>query len=76
MKLQSGYEFIYTFPQATPVILTTSVHYSRASDVESPDYLTTDPPVPITAPIATDSETGASGSWRHLAGFAWQPLVS
>ena len=49
MKIKLGYEFVYDFPQATPVILTTSVHYSRASDVEIPDYLTTDPPVPITA---------------------------
>jgi transglutaminase-like putative cysteine protease len=49
MKIQIGYEFIYNFPQATPMILTISVHYSRASDVIIPDHLTTDPPVPITA---------------------------
>ena len=49
MKIQTGYEFVYYFPQATPVILMTSIHYTRASDVEIPDLLTTDPPVPITA---------------------------
>jgi transglutaminase-like putative cysteine protease len=49
MKIQFGYEFIYSFPQATPVILTTNVHYSRASDILVPDHLTTEPAVPITA---------------------------
>lgn len=49
MKIQTGYEFVYYFPQATPVILMTSIHYTRASDVEIPDLLTTDPAVPITA---------------------------
>jgi transglutaminase-like putative cysteine protease len=49
MKIQVGYEFIYSFPQAAPTILTTNVHYSRASDILIPDHLTTDPPVPITA---------------------------
>src|SRR5580693_9978891 len=49
MKIKVGYEFIYTFPQATPMILTVHVHYSRASDIVVPDHLTTDPPVAITA---------------------------
>jgi len=49
MKIKVGYEFIYNFPQATPMILTIHVHYSRASDVVVPDQLTTDPAVPITA---------------------------
>ena len=49
MKIKLGYQFIYTFPQATPMILTTNVHYSRASDIIVPDYLTTDPSVAITA---------------------------
>jgi hypothetical protein len=43
MKIQVGYEFIYSFPQATPMILTINVHYSRASDIVIPDYLTTHP---------------------------------
>jgi transglutaminase-like putative cysteine protease len=49
MKIQVGYEFIYSFPQVTPMILTINVHYSRASDIVLPDNLTTDPSVPITA---------------------------
>jgi transglutaminase-like putative cysteine protease len=48
MNIKVGYEFIYRFPQATPVILTVSVHDSRAGDVVVPDCLTTDPPVEIT----------------------------
>ena len=47
MKIKIGYEFIYTFPQVTPMILTVNVHYSRASDILVPDFLTTEPSVPI-----------------------------
>src|ERR1700692_4264542 len=49
MRILIGYKFIYYFPQATPMILTINVHYSRASDIVIPDNLTTDPSVPITA---------------------------
>ena len=49
MRIRVGYEFIYSFPQPTPMILTVSIHYSRASDIVVPDHLTTDPSVPITA---------------------------
>ncbi len=48
MNIQIGYEFIYSLPQATPMILTVNVHYSRASDIVVPDHLTTEPSVPIT----------------------------
>jgi transglutaminase-like putative cysteine protease len=47
MRICVGYEFIYRLPQPTPMILTVSIHYSRASDIVIPDLLTTDPPVPI-----------------------------
>src|ERR1019366_110106 len=47
MKIKIGYEFIYTFPQVTPMILTVNVHYSRASDIIVPDFLTTEPSVPV-----------------------------
>jgi len=47
MQIRLGYELIYNFPQPTPMILALSIHYSRASDIIIPDYLTTDPPVPI-----------------------------
>ena len=48
MNIQVGYEFIYSFPRATPMILTVNVHYSRASDIVVPDHLTTEPSVPVT----------------------------
>jgi transglutaminase-like putative cysteine protease len=47
MQIRAGYELIYNFPQPTPMILALSIHYSRASDIITPDYLTTDPPVAI-----------------------------
>ncbi len=49
MKIQVGYELHYTFPQPTPMILTLSVHSSRVSDLVHPDYMRTDPSVPIRA---------------------------
>ncbi|HYN38919.1 MAG TPA: transglutaminase family protein [Rhodospirillales bacterium] len=42
-----GYELIYDCPQATPMILTLNVHYTRVSDLVVPDHLTTDPSVPL-----------------------------
>ena len=47
MQIRLGYELVYSFPQPTPMILALSIHYSRASDVIIPDYLTTDPAVPV-----------------------------
>lgn len=49
MQICVGYEFIYNLPQPTPMILAVSIHYSRASDVVTPDHLVTRPAVPITA---------------------------
>src|ERR1700733_14337385 len=49
MKIKIGYQFICNFPQATPMILMTNIHYSRASDIIVPDYLTTDPAIAIIA---------------------------
>ena len=48
MKLRVGYEMIYDFPQPTPLIAVLGTHFTRASDVIVPDYLTTSPSVPIT----------------------------
>jgi len=48
MKLRVGYEMIYDFPQPTPMIMVLGTHFSRASDVIVPDFLTVDPPVPVT----------------------------
>ena len=47
MRLRVGYELVYYFPQATPMILVLNIHYSRASDVIVPDYLITHPAVSI-----------------------------
>jgi transglutaminase-like putative cysteine protease len=47
MKIQVGYELIYNCFQPTPMILMENIHYSRASDILIPDYVTTDPSVPV-----------------------------
>jgi len=47
VKIRVGYEMIYEFPQRTPMIMVLGVHFTRASDVIIPDYLTTEPPVEI-----------------------------
>jgi transglutaminase-like putative cysteine protease len=38
---------IYDFAKATPVIVVLGIHFTRASDVVVPDYLTVSPSVPI-----------------------------
>ena len=47
MKIRVGYELIYDFPKSTPVIMVLGTHFTRASDIIVPDYLTTTPSVPI-----------------------------
>jgi transglutaminase-like putative cysteine protease len=47
MKIRVGYQLIYDFPQPTPMIMVLGTHFTRASDVITPDYLTTNPSVPI-----------------------------
>jgi transglutaminase-like putative cysteine protease len=49
MLIQVGYELVFNCTQRTPMILMVNVHYSRSSDIVTPDHLTTDPGVPITA---------------------------
>ena len=48
VKICVGYEMLYEFPQRTPVILVLGTHFTRASDVILPDFLTTTPSVAIT----------------------------
>jgi len=48
MKIRVGFEMIYDFPQPTPLIAVVGTHFTRASDVLVPDYLTISPSVPIT----------------------------
>src|ERR1044071_2278817 len=49
MQIRVGYELNYELPQATPMILTLNVHYSRASDRAQPDHMRTTPAVPTAA---------------------------
>jgi len=43
MNIQVGYELVYQCPQPTPMIVTLSIHYSRASDIITPDHLVLTP---------------------------------
>lgn len=49
MQIRVGYELIYECPQRTPMILTLNIHFSRVSDMLSPDHILTSPSVPVTA---------------------------
>src|SRR3954464_2968724 len=49
MQIRVGYELVYECPQPTPMIVTLSVHYSRASDIVKPDHLILSPSIPVTA---------------------------
>lgn len=46
MELRLGYELQYEFPQPTPVLLTLNVHFTRVSDLITPDYILFNPSVP------------------------------
>ena len=47
MRIRVGCELTFEFPQPTPMIACLNVHFSRFSDLERPDYLVTNPPVPV-----------------------------
>lgn len=47
MKIRVGFEMLYDFPQPTPMIMVLGTHFTRASDVIVPDFLTTDPAIEI-----------------------------
>ena len=47
MRIHVGCELSFEFPQTTPMIVTLNVHFSRFSDLESPDRLMTNPSVPV-----------------------------
>lgn len=46
-RIRLGCELTYLLPNPTPMIVLLSVHHSRASDLERPDWMTTTPPTPI-----------------------------
>lgn len=47
MRLRVGFDLQYQCPQPVPMILTLSIHDSRAADIIRPDTLTTTPAVPM-----------------------------
>ena len=47
MRIHIGCELRFEFAQTTPMIVTLNVHFSRVSELERPDYLITNPSVPI-----------------------------
>jgi transglutaminase-like putative cysteine protease len=47
VKIRVGYELTYRCPQPTPMIMNLNVHYSRAGDLDRPDYMRTNPSVPL-----------------------------
>jgi transglutaminase-like putative cysteine protease len=47
MYIRVGYELIFKCRQSTPMILNLSVHSSRASDLQRPDIMHTEPRVPV-----------------------------
>lgn len=49
MQLRVGYELTYDCPQPTPMILALNIHYTRASDILTPDHIVTRPSVPVSA---------------------------
>jgi transglutaminase-like putative cysteine protease len=49
MQIRVGYELRYDFPQDTPVILVLSIHYTRVSDIVTPDHMIVVPNVPMTS---------------------------
>lgn len=57
MRIRIGYNLGYKFPQPTPMILMLNVHFSRVSDLESPDHLVTSPAVRI------DGYRDSFGNW-------------
>ena len=47
MKFQVGYEIQYEVPQPTPLVLMLNIHFTRISDLETPDHIIVSPSVPI-----------------------------
>nr|WP_028794021.1 MULTISPECIES: transglutaminase family protein [Thalassobaculum] len=48
MRISIGCSMTFDLPQVTPMVTLLNVHYSRASDLEQPDILLTDPSVQVT----------------------------
>lgn len=49
MNIRIGYDITYHCPQPTPMVLTLNVHYTRVSDLVSPDHMIITPSIPMTS---------------------------
>jgi transglutaminase-like putative cysteine protease len=47
MRIHTGFEIVYECPDPVPMLLTLSVHPSRRDDLETPDWVRTDPPLDV-----------------------------
>ncbi len=47
MRIKTGFEITYDCPAPVPMMLTLSVHPSRRDDLETPDWVRTDPPLDV-----------------------------
>lgn len=47
MKIRIGYELEFNCPQPTPMILSLRVHASRVPDLDKPDDIAPNPPIPL-----------------------------
>jgi hypothetical protein len=47
MRIRAGYRIVYDTPAPTPMLMMLSVRPERAPDLETPDFMLTDPYVPI-----------------------------
>ena len=47
MIIRAGYDIAFHCQQPTPMVLMLSVHPSRRDDLETPDWLRTDPPLDV-----------------------------
>jgi len=47
MRIKTGFEIVYDCPAEVPMLLMVSVHPSRQGDLETPDWVRTDPPLDV-----------------------------
>lgn len=47
MRIKTGFEIVYDCPAPVPALLMVSVHPSRQGDLETPDWVRTDPPLDV-----------------------------
>ena len=47
MRIKAGYRIVYDIPGPTPMLMMLNVRPERAPDLETPDFMLTDPYVPI-----------------------------